>query len=237
MEQSSQFEPRHVLPGLALRARKVEVRIRDVPALAQIIGEPRYEFSEECQLLNTTRTIYIASNSDQTFELINKWPGFRLDAGGSPAIFADAVEIDRESNPARSIELLRTHTMQIDPNRIELPNSKLLELIKEGAFDDIAQLFIHDRSLDLRAYGAMCLMLGEHRLSHTTFYRHMKDEENKSDEPRPDQSNNQQPRLETSTPDEAQDNQPANDRDMNSLGQQPKDLDDDPQKDLFSDNS
>lgn len=176
-----EFRPELVPPGVVLWLRSVDVAIARIRALADAIGEPEYQLSEECHWQSTSRTIYIAENPDNSFELITDLSTMLPDIVGSPATHITAKEIERRPESAAAIELVRDYSSCVDANRRKLADSELLELILKGGIEDVTRVYLRDKNLDPRGLKAVLTVLGKDRFSHETFYRHKRRIEHESD--------------------------------------------------------
>ncbi len=234
---SIQFRLTQVPPGIALWARPVTVRIQRVPALAEIIGEPQYRLSEDCNTLSAASSTFIARNQDDTYELISYSPSLGLDAEGSPATYVDAIEIDREANSSSAIELLRIHTTIVVPNRLATTDSELLKIILDGKLDPIAHLFRKSRGLDPRGYRAVRSMFGKFRFSSSKFHRHKSEARGESPQHDRSEPRNKTLKADASIGDQSTYHQPANRQDVDSHSQQPTALENDRQQDFFATNN
>jgi hypothetical protein len=166
------FRPELVPPGVVLWLRCVDVEIARIRALADAIGEPKYQLAEECNWQSTSRTIYIAENPDNSYELITDLSTMLPDIVGSPAKQVSAKEIERRPESAASIELLRDYSSRVDANRRSLTDAELLELVLNGGIEDVTRVYLRDKNIDPRGLKAVLTVLGEDRFSHETFYRH-----------------------------------------------------------------
>lgn len=166
------FRPELVPPGVVLWLRCVDVEIARIRALADAIGEPKYQLAEECHWQSTSRTIYIAENPDNSYELITDLSTMLPDIVGSPATHIGAKEIKRRPESAAAIELVREYSSRVDANRRKLTDSELLELVLNGGIEDVTRLYLRDKNIDPRGLKAVLTVLGEDRFSHETFYRH-----------------------------------------------------------------
>ena len=176
-----EFRPELVPPGVVLWLRTVDVEIARIRALADAIGEPEYQLSEECHWQSTSRTIYIAENPDNSFELITDLSTMLPDIVGSPATQITAKEIERRPESAAAIELVRDYSSCVDANRRKLADSELLELILKGGIEDVTRVYLRDKNLDPRGLKAVLTVLGKDRFSPETFYRHKRRIEQESD--------------------------------------------------------
>ena len=181
MSKSTQFEPTQVLPGVVLWLRPVKIRIRDVPAIAEIVGEKKYQVNEDCDCISMVRTPYVASNPDCSFELISDPCIIKPDIEGSPAVYVNATEIERRTDSIGAIELLRSHLVVIDANRKSISDEELLKLIFEGQIDSVLQLFLRGRSVKTRGLLALLTAFGEGRFKPETYYRHKRPDETTDD--------------------------------------------------------
>lgn len=172
MNKSTQFEPTQVLPGVVLCLRQIKLRIHDVPDIARIVGEQRYQLGEDCDCISMIRTPYVASNPDDTFELVSPVQIIKPDIEGSPAMYFNATEIERRPDSLGAIELLRSHLIIVDANRKSLSDADLLKLIFKGQIDSVLELYRHGRSIKLRGLNSLLSAFGEGRFSPETYYRH-----------------------------------------------------------------
>ena len=154
--------------------RHVDLEIKHIPGLSKAIGKPKYQLGEETEWLSTSRRLYVAANPDGSFELISDISTIRPDIEGSPATWVRVTEIERRPESARAIEILRLHQVLVDSNRRSLPDAELLKLILKGEIDEVTQLFLHDKSIDLRGLLAVLTVFGVDRFSPETFYRHIR---------------------------------------------------------------
>ena len=181
MNKSTRFEPTQVLPGVVLGLRQVKPRIRDIPAIAELVGEQRYQLGEDCDCISMARTPYVASNPDDTLELISPVQFIKPDIEGSPAIYVSATEIERRPDSLGAIELLRSHLVVIDANRKSISDAELLKLIFEGQIDSVLELFLRGRSIETRGLLAVLSTFGEGRFKPETYYRHKRSDETTDD--------------------------------------------------------
>lgn len=172
MNKSTEFEPTQVLPGVVLRVRPAKLRINDVPDIAEIVGKQRYQLGEDCDCISMIRTPYVASNPDDTFELISPVKIIKPDIEGSPAMYFNATEIERRPDSLGAIELLRSHLVIVDANRKSMSDAELFKLIFKGQIDSVVELYRHGRSIKIRGLNALLSAFGEGRFSPETYYRH-----------------------------------------------------------------
>ena len=246
MNKSTQFEPTQVLPGVVLCVRQTKLRIHDVPDVAKIVGEQRYQLGEDCDCISMIRTPYVAANPDDTFELISPVQIIKPDIEGSPAMYFNATEIERRPDSHGAIELLRSHLIFVDANRKSMSDADLLKLFFNGQIDSVVQLYCDGRSIKIRGLNALLSVFGEGRFSPETYYRHKRlnsptpdggSDSSQSDEEMPteelraeDMSAEEQTPRETRKPPSTV---PEDDEDI--CTQEPRHEENDPQPDLFPD--
>ena len=177
----NKFRRELVPPGVVLWLRSVDVEIAHIRALADAIGEPKYQLSEECPWQSASRTIYIAENPDNSYELITDLSTMLPDIVGSPATHVTAKEIERRPESAAAIELVREYSSRVDANRRKLTDAKLLKLVLKGGIEDVTRLYLRDKNIDPRGLKAVLTVLGKDRFSPETFYRHKRQIEQESD--------------------------------------------------------
>ena len=214
--------------------RPVKIRIRDVPAIAVIVGEKKYQVNEDCDCISMVRTPYVALNPDCSFELISDPCIIKPDIEGSPAVYVNATEIERRTDSIGAIELLRSHLVVIDADRKSISDEELLKLIFEGQIDSVLQLFLRGRSVKTRGLLALLTAFGEGRFKSETYYRRKRPDKTTDDSESDPSASDEEVPMETQAPEEGVEppiTSPNND--SNSCAQENEDEHQSQQPDLF----
>ena len=174
MDKSSEFRPTQVPPGIVLWTRPIEIEVSRVRALTEAIGKPKYQLSDNCRHLSTSRTLYVVENADNSYELITDISTMFPDIQASPATLVSAIEIERRPESTAIMETLRDYSSLVDANRRKLPIAELLKLFFKGRIEAVMHAYLRKRSIDTRGLTAFLNAFGCNRVPPETFYRHQR---------------------------------------------------------------
>ena len=165
--RSKDYALTYVPPGVHLPTRLVEIPISDI---TERIGA-RQEEGHRVDTITPLRLPFVIQNRDGTYAMVTDPLALKLDTQDVAANFIVAVEIERRPEYAADIDLVRLHSLYIDSNRVSMRRSEWLNVFFGGALNDISKMFVGARKWILNGYLTACLMLGDTRISYSTFHR------------------------------------------------------------------